>query len=136
MNPALNDKALDGAGKTQQPDDALLIARLERSRSELMEAAGVLQKPLHAVQRAEDVMRTVLPVIPYAIAAITVLGVASSLLSGRKVRPALLIATGLDVWRLWKSYKATASMPSSAPARNTITSSRKIAASTRATGYP
>jgi hypothetical protein len=97
--------------------DAELIARLDSSRNQLMQAAGLLREPLHAVARAERVARNILPVLPYAVAAITVIGVAGSLLSGRRVRPVLLIATGLDVWRLWKSYKLTASMPAVPPPR-------------------
>ncbi|WP_428311726.1 hypothetical protein [Hydrocarboniphaga sp.] len=135
MNPAASDTKQHSNGAAKPNSDAELIARLDRSRTELMDAAGVLQKPLHAVQRVENVMRTVLPVLPYAIAAITVVGVASSLLSGRKVRPALLIATGLDVWRLWKSYKLTASLPS--PQRvSTPVTRRPPAAAPHGTGHP
>lgn len=135
MNPAATDKPGKANGSAAPHGDAELIARLDRSRNELMDAAGVLQKPLHAVQRAESVMRTVLPVLPYAVAAITVLGVASSLLAGRKVRPALLIATGLDVWRLWKSYKMTASLPSPQASAARLTH-RPAAGAARSAGHP
>jgi hypothetical protein len=135
MNSAPSDKTMQSNGAARPHSDAELIARLDRSRNELMDAAGVLQKPLHAVQRAESVMRTVLPVLPYAVAAITIVGVASSLLAGRKVRPALLIATGLDVWRLWKSYKLTASLPS--PQSSAVRLARRPqAAAARNTGHP
>jgi len=97
--------------------DAELIAKLDHSRNQLMEAAGVLRGPLHAVARAEHLARNVVPMIPYAVAAIAVIGVVSSLLNGKRVRPALVIATGIDVWRLWKSYKLTSSMGAAPPPR-------------------
>ncbi|MDB5970862.1 MAG: hypothetical protein JWQ90_3312 [Hydrocarboniphaga sp.] len=134
MSPATSEKVPD-AVPAQSLSDAELIARLDRSRNELMEAAGALQKPLHTVQRVENLMRTVLPLLPYAVAAIAVLGVASSLRSGRKLRPVLLIATGLDVWRLWKSYKLTAALPS--PGSASVHATRRPdSAQTRTTGYP
>lgn len=135
MDPATSDKSTNGASPPSQ-SDAELIARLEHSRNELMDAASVLQKPLQAVQRAENVMRRVLPVLPYAIAAITVIGVASSLVAGRRLRPALLIATGLDVWRLWKTYKMTAGMPTPHTAARALSDRRADAASRSTTGYP
>lgn len=116
MNPAQQpERAAPPAKPAERRTEAQMIEHLERSRSELVAAAGVLQKPLNAVARAEDVVRNVSRALPYAVAALAVVGVASSLLSGRKVRPALLIATGLDVWRLWRSYQATAALQRPAP---------------------
>ena len=122
MTPAQPEKPnghhQPASSKPDNPvSDAELIARLDHSRNELMQAASVLREPLHAVARAERAARNILPVLPYAVAAIAVIGIAGSLLSGRRVRPALLLATGLDVWRLWKSYKQTAGMQTAQPPR-------------------
>ncbi len=90
-------------------DDGL-IDQLQQRRAELASAADVLKTPLRAVNRAEAAIRNIGPILPYAIAAIAVASVGRSLLRGRGVRPTLLIATGLDLLRLWKSFHAISTL--------------------------
>lgn len=93
------------------PSEHELVTRVEHQRDQLMEAADVLRKPVQTVNRAERAIRRALPVLPYAIAAIAVASIVGTLLRGRRVRPALLLATGLDLWRVWKSLQASQAVP-------------------------
>jgi hypothetical protein len=93
--------------QASSPSERELVDRLERQRGSLLLAADRLREPAHRVNQADRLIRRGLPLLPYALAAIAAIGLAGSLLRGRKLKPALVIATGLDLWRLWKSYQAT-----------------------------
>ena len=106
--------AAGGPSIRVQSDDTALIAQLDQSRQQLVQAADVLRSPLRSMARAEHAARSVLPMLPYAFAALAVVGLARSVFGRGKLRPMLMIATGLDIWRLWRSYQVTAAMPTTA----------------------
>lgn len=84
-----------------------IVQRVDQRRGDLMHAADGLRRPVRTVSRAGAIIGGALPLLPYAFAAVTLVSIAASLLRGRRVRPALLIATGLDVYRLWRNYRNT-----------------------------
>lgn len=109
--------AAGGPSIRVQSDDAALIAQLDQSRQQLVLAADVLRSPLRSIARAEHAARSVLPILPYAFAALAVVGLTRSAFGRGKLRPMLMIATGLDIWRLWRRYQVTAAIPTTATPR-------------------
>lgn len=94
-----------------QPSEHELVARVERERGQLLQAADVLRKPVQTVSRVEQAVRRWVPVLPYAIGVMGLIGIVGSLLRARGVKPVLLIATALDLWRIWKSLQASHAAP-------------------------
>ena len=101
------DKSANGHDRSVAPSQ--FEARFDQGRDELAAAAEALGGPLRTVSKAEVAVHKLVPLLPYAVAAVTVIGIAGALLRGKKVKPLVLIGAGLDVWRLWKGYQASAS---------------------------
>ena len=96
-------------GHDRTPDPSQFDARFDHGRDELTAAAQALGGPLRTVNRADAAVRKLTPLLPYAVAAVTVIGIAAVLFRGKKVKPLVLIGAGLDIWRLWKGFQASSS---------------------------
>lgn len=97
----------DGHDRRCEPNP--FDARFDHGRDELAAAAQALGGPMRTVNRADAIVRKVTPLLPYAVATVTVIGIAGALFRGKKVRPLVLIGAGLDIWRLWRGFQASSS---------------------------
>lgn len=105
--PRSLDKSANGHDRSDATSQ--FDSRFDQSRDELTAAAEALGGPLRKVNQAEARIRQMTPLLPYAVAAVTVIGIAGALLRGRKVKPLVLIGAGLDIWRLWKGFQSASS---------------------------
>ena len=107
---ALRDEKYPVAnGHDRAHDSSEFDARFDHGRDELAAAAQALGGPLRTVNRADASVRKIAPLLPYAVAAVTVIGIAGALFRGKKVKPLVLIGAGLDIWRLWRGFRASSS---------------------------
>lgn len=79
---------------------ARLLARERLHRRELRDAAQRLGRPFGWLTRARTTLRRAMPLLPYAAVLVTAVAITAQLRRGR-LRPVVMIATAVDLWRLW-----------------------------------